>query len=385
MPKPAPYTQAPRLPTVSEQAKRWRAQLAPALARRLPELWFGGWPHSRVPSFVRTHAATHPWFVRLDVTKFYPSLVHSVARRQVVQAHQALFALPGPSQTFAREVLPWVDSLLAHASGGVGLPLGNSMSGLVATLVWVPLGLQLKAQGVPFLMFADDVLLLCRNERETRERYAQVVQYLADLQLQVNVGKVQSGALAQASFGFVGWQVKGGYLGVSPQALARFKTRVHRLCGWPTPRAVSVQVKRLNRLVDVLGHFYKFGDVASHMRTLDGFVRTEFRQWLKVQGYGHASNEAMAQLGLRSLAQIVAPKSSAGPTTVEPQASSTAAGQGAGKATGKRALASQVLPPAQRMQVTVNTTELELLMQKLLAQQKQMVGLLQKLVQAQAR
>ncbi len=223
MSKSAPYQWAPHLPGVTEQARRWRVQLAPALAKRLPEVHLAGWRHDRVPVFVREHAASHPWFVRLDVAKFYPSLPHAVVRQQVVAAHRALFALPGESWAFARDTLPWVDALLAHSPAGVGLPLGSSMSALVAVCMWVPLALALKAQGVPFLIFADDVLLLCTSQREARERFAEVSEALHALGLQVNVAKVQSGALAQEAFSFLGWHIKGGYLGVV-------------LRGWPALR-----------------------------------------------------------------------------------------------------------------------------------------------------
>ncbi len=166
---------------------------------------------------------------------------------------------------------------------------------------------------------------------------------------------------------------------------------------------MALQVKLLNRLLDVLGHQFKFGDVASHFRALDAQVRQAFRQWLRVQGYGFTNNAAMDQLGLRSLQALLAQhrsqvaRSRSGVVALgsgfsgsgaEGAASPVLAPAGSAPRRSKRGpavlLASQVLASTPRANITVNTVELEVLLRKQLAQQKEMISLLQKILRAQS-
>lgn len=46
------------------------------MARRLPTVYYAGFKQDFIPQYIKKHKQTHPYFLKIDLQKFYPSLSH---------------------------------------------------------------------------------------------------------------------------------------------------------------------------------------------------------------------------------------------------------------------------------------------------------------------
>ena len=74
--KPLPYILQRDSYPVMAIAKRLRETFAPIIKRRLPTVYYSGWSANFIPNFVKNHKHSHPYFLKIDIQKFYPSLSH---------------------------------------------------------------------------------------------------------------------------------------------------------------------------------------------------------------------------------------------------------------------------------------------------------------------
>jgi len=75
--KPIPYYSSPTTSTEHTLAKALRADVTPMIKRLLPVHHLGGVKHDFVIEFIRKHSSKYRYFLRTDITKFYPSIRHT--------------------------------------------------------------------------------------------------------------------------------------------------------------------------------------------------------------------------------------------------------------------------------------------------------------------
>ena len=287
-------------------ARRLRDEVLPALRRRMPWHHLTGLRHGAAVAFVERHRKSRPYFLRTDIRAFYPSVRHRDLVVGVQLAYRDLLGLRYVPAAFKKRYVgrlsEWCGSLPAHR----GIPLGSALSGLCAPLMLVPLWLSLRRlYDVPVMVFMDDVLVCCRDAHECAAVYAFLCERLhGDFDLEPSPQKTRSGPFATAGFDFCGWSFAGGYARVSAPKLAAFEERLHEVTRRRerSPRAL---VKRVNRLVDGFGHYYKLGSVKRQFEQLDVRIRAAVRRRLADAGTtGRIFNGDLERLGLHSLSAL---------------------------------------------------------------------------------
>lgn len=302
--RPLPYYTVSDSRTIQSLARSLRMEFVPKISRRLPMHHLSGLRHDAIIKFVKRHKKRYPCFVRTDISKFYPSIVHRDLLVGMQLAYRDLLGLDYVPKAFktryVKVVNTWLQSLPLHT----GIPLGSSMSALLAPLMLVPLWLDLKRRyHVPFVVYMDDVLVLCEDEHACAEIYAFISNRLhEDYSLSLNLNKTVSGRFSRQRVVFCGWNFSGGYANISMEKVASFKERfVSELAHSKGLSAVHF-FKRVNRKIDGFGNYYKHGDVCRQFRELDTFIRREVRRWFSAENrvLGH-SNDALCRQGLHSL------------------------------------------------------------------------------------
>lgn len=137
--KPLPYmVQGDGYPT--KKASIWlRTTFMPLMAKRLPTVLYGGFKHGFIPQYIQKYKHEYPYFLKVDIQKFYPSLSHHHLTVEGQLAYKKLLGLQYVPAGFKKQFLPAVQSFFASLPiQDTGLPLNSGMSKALATLIYVP-------------------------------------------------------------------------------------------------------------------------------------------------------------------------------------------------------------------------------------------------------
>lgn len=303
--RPLPYFGA--CPQVGERelAASLRRDFVPLLARRLPDHHLVGQRHGAVPAFVARHKKSFPCFVRTDIAAFYPSVRHRDLVAGVQLAWRDLLGLSYVPAKFKRRYVGGLSQWCASLPLERGIPLGSTLSCVLAPLMLVPLWLEVKRRfGVPLTVYMDDVLVCCRDMGEAAEVYALIANRLSGaFDLTVQCSKTLSGRFSDTPLTFCGWRFAGGYAGVDPAKADAFRARVDAICRRSRSVPPRALVKRLNAALTAFGHYYKYGSVTRLYAELDVYVRRRLRQQADFSAV-RGGNGRLTRLGLRSLKEI---------------------------------------------------------------------------------
>jgi len=93
-----------------------------------------------------------------DIADFYNQIYHHTIENQLI------------ASAFPNQVTKWLVGLFESTTAGVsrGVPIGPHATHLVAEATLIPIDNSLRAQGVDFLRYADDILVFCLSEQEAR-------------------------------------------------------------------------------------------------------------------------------------------------------------------------------------------------------------------------
>lgn len=300
--KPLPYTTQKSLVWQQELAKQLRIRFGALIQRRLPCLLYQGYTHSFIPATIIKYKKTHCYFIKVDIKKFYPTVPHHSLIMSTQLAYKNLLGLQYVPKKFKQQFLPGIASFLKAQGGHYGLSIGNSLSGVLAPLIHVPLLLQLKKQNFKCLAFADDILVCMEHKQTLQNVFKQIKLYYSQLGLELNLNKLQSGAFSTQTLDFCGYCFKGGYVSISKLKIEAFKQNIMQCIDLKA--SLKSVIKRLNYKISGFGHYYKYGHVRKIYTSLDAFVRQQMRRYCALKGSAYLSNKQLKHLGLYSLLEI---------------------------------------------------------------------------------
>jgi hypothetical protein len=302
--RPIPYYTQMDDWEMKQCAKELRNTLIPPIKRRLPMHHLSGLSHQAIIDYVAKWKKEYRYFFRSDILKYYPNVnpIHLVTQMQIT--YRDLFGLEYVPKSFKEKFLPGMIRWTKSLPEGHGIPLGSSMSNIMAPVGLIPIWLEIKKKfNVKFIVFVDDVLFLCKSDYDAREIWNYLsATLLNQWQLNLNTDKTYSGRFSKKAVTFCGWYFKGGYASIEQRKQEQFKERI-LVCIKNLRKAnTRAFLKTINRKIDGFGNYYKFGNVLRQYEELDCFIRKEVRQWLS--GNCHSKtydNAELEKLGLHSL------------------------------------------------------------------------------------
>ena len=302
--RPLPYYSVDGTREEKVLAKYLRAEVSDKIARRLPGHHLGGWNHRRIVSSVAKYKQEYPFFLKVDIEQFYPSVQHSslVVGSQI--AYRDLLGLDYVPKAYKRKFLPAVQQWTNNLPLQQGIPLGSAMSAILAPLMLVPLWLEVKrTYHTPLLVYMDDALIFCRSEQQAARLYGLIEARLwYNYKLKINTTKVQVGRFSRKKLQFCGWEFAGGYAHISPAKIESFKEKINNKIKIRRKEHPTVFLKRINRSIDGFANYYKHGHVRKQFGELDAYVRVQVRKHLKATyGISCSRNADLQKLGLHSL------------------------------------------------------------------------------------
>ncbi len=216
----------------------------------------------------RDWARTWKWWVRLDVTRFFPTIDHELVRAQMavdlpdVPLRALCERILDAGGTLGGGVHLAGDDLFAPLARKAGLPLGSLTSQIWANRFLDPVDHlvkdRLRHRG--YLRYMDDMLLF-HDDRATLERLARRVEEECHaLRLRLHPWCVQPCA---AGVGFVGYRVLRDHVRVRRSSVARAERRLKRIV-----REVGVGSELLASFRSSLGHWSHADSYRLAARTL---------------------------------------------------------------------------------------------------------------------
>ena len=160
----------------------------------------------------------------------------------------------------------------------VGTPQGGVLSPLLANIALNFLDWHLDELGFRFVRYADDFVVLCRTERQAKEAWHAVEQFVTERlgltlsQEKTHVTKFKHG------FTFLGFHVQSHSVKMRAKSVEKFKTRVREL----TRRSHNLDaehVKKLNAVVRGVARCFAtpFSTCRTQFRELDCWLRMRLR------------------------------------------------------------------------------------------------------------
>jgi retron-type reverse transcriptase len=104
------------------------------------------------------HATKYSHILYCDIADFYNQVYHHTVENQLVSA-----GLPN-------QAVKWIVGLLESTTAGVsrGVPVGPHPIHLIAEATLIPVDNSFATAGIRFIRYADDIVVFCKSERESK-------------------------------------------------------------------------------------------------------------------------------------------------------------------------------------------------------------------------
>jgi RNA-directed DNA polymerase len=165
-----------------------------------------------------------------------------------------------------------------------GTPQGAVISPLLANLYLHPVDEAMEAAGYQMIRYADDFVIMCRDEAEANNALQAVQQLITErgLVLHPEKTRVVDTTKAGAGFDFLGYHFERGTRWPRKKSLKKFKDTIRSQTGRSNGHSLSDITANMNRTLKGWFEYYKH----SHKWTfpmLDGWIRRRLRSILRKQ------------------------------------------------------------------------------------------------------
>jgi group II intron reverse transcriptase/maturase len=234
--------------------------------------------------------------IDLDIRSFFDEVNHDVLMREVKR------------EVANKEVLKLIGKYLRAGklvgnrkvrAAGKGMPQGGPLSPVLANIYLHPLDLELEKRGLPFVRYADDVVVFVRSERSAIRVIESLSAWIAK-HLKLEVNRTKSGYRDPWEGNFLGFRVeRDGRLALSKKSVSTFCERVKTLLDARVPRRWKELIADWQKYIRgwaqyfKVSEWYEFGD-------LSGWCRRHIRKlcWLRWHNWRGRRN-AFTRLGAK--------------------------------------------------------------------------------------
>ncbi len=205
---------------------------------------------------------------------------------------------------------PILDELEQWTPDG-GTPQGAVLSPLLSNIYLDPLDHQMADGGYEMVRYADDFVILCRNEQEARRALEKVQQWVQAVGLKLHPEKTRiADANGDEGFAFLGYHFKGGIRFPRKKSIGKLRESLRSKTKRTKGKSLRVIIEDVNRTLRGWFEYFQHAHRNS-FPGIDGWVRMRLRSILRKRrgrkGRGRGSdhqrwpNAYFTQQGLYSL------------------------------------------------------------------------------------
>jgi RNA-directed DNA polymerase len=254
--------------------------------------------------------AGHTHVVDADLQSYFDTIPHERLMQRVeerISDGRILGLLRGwLAQDIMRDMQRWTPT--------EGTPQGAVISPLLANIYLHPLDKRMAARGYRMVRYADDFVVLCKNQEQAEAALADIREWVAENGLRLHPNKTHLGdcRLAGQGFEFLGYRFEAGRRFVRKKSLNRLKGTIRAKTRRTRGDSLERIIADLNRTLRGWFKYFKHAHPRTFI-TIDGFVRRRLRSILlkqtkKRSGFGRSldthqlwPNAFFAQAGLLTL------------------------------------------------------------------------------------
>jgi RNA-directed DNA polymerase len=225
----------------------------------------------------------YTYVVDADLKAYFDSIPHGKLMQEV-RRHIADGGLLELIEGYLRQ-----DILegLSRWTPEAGTPQGAVISPLLANLYLHPVDEAMEAGGFQMIRYADDFVIMCRDETEAYKALHQVQQLVAqrDLVLHPEKTRVVDATLPGQGFDFLGYHFERGTRWPRKKSLRKLKEAIRVQTGRSNGTSLSAITVNVNRTLKGWFEYFKH----SHKGTfpaLDGWIRRRLRSILRKRSKG---------------------------------------------------------------------------------------------------
>jgi RNA-directed DNA polymerase len=219
----------------------------------------------------------YTWVVDADIQSYYDSIDHGrlldevagqVADGKVLQLVKAMLAQPVMEQ-------------LSEWTPEEGIPQGSSLGPLLANVYLHPVDETMVRAGHEMTRYADDLVILCRSEREAIAALAILRDELTRRGLTLHPEKTRVVDMSvPGGFDFLGYHFEAGKKWPRGKSIAKLKENVRSLTKRNNGHSMQTIVTRLNAVLRGWFEYFKHA-CRGTFRPLDGWIRMRLRSILR--------------------------------------------------------------------------------------------------------
>jgi len=284
IPKPGSKEQRPvGVPTVRDRVVQaaLRAVLEPIFERDFAAHSYGFRPHRGCKDALRRVDTLlkegYHWVVDADLKSYFDSIPHAalldrvrvkVADGQVIELLQAFL-----TQKVMETAEGWTPE--------EGTPQGAVISPLLSNIYLDPLDHRMAERGFEMIRYADDFVILCRNEAEARAALAEVQVWTTSVGLHLHPTKTRIVDATQTEgFDFLGYHFAAGTRWPRAKSLGKFQDTIRGKTRRTQGQSLSAIITEVNRTLrgwfEYFQHSHRFV-----FEVVDSGVRMRLRSLLR--------------------------------------------------------------------------------------------------------
>jgi RNA-directed DNA polymerase len=313
IPKPGSNEKRPLgIPTVRDRVVQTalRAVLEPIFERDFATQSYGFRPDRgckdalrRVDNLLKTG---YQWVEDADLKSYFDTIPHAELMARVEEKVADGRVLELLEAFLTQKVMETAEGWTPEE----GTPQGAVISPLLSNIYLDPLDQQMAAGGFEMVRYADDFVVLCRDEAEAQAALALVQAWTVLAGLRLHPTKTRIVNAQTEGFDFLGYHFENGTRWPRAKSLKKFKDTIRAKTRRTTGQSLSAIIEDVNRTVRGWYEYYKH----SHYTTfgpLDSWIRMRLRSLLRRRhgrrGRGRGAdhyrwpNAFFAGLGLFSL------------------------------------------------------------------------------------
>ena len=284
IPKPGSKEKRPLgIPTVRDRVVQaaLRAVLEPIFERDFAAQSYGFRPNRGCKDALRRVddllKAGYSWVVDADLKSYFDEIPHAALLNRVRE------------KVADRQVLGRLEAILTAkvmetAEGWTpeeGTPQGAVVSPLLSNIYLDPLDQLMAAAGIEMVRYADDFVILCRNETEARQALERVQNWTATAGLQLHPTKTRIVDATQAGgFDFLGYHFEQGQRWPRRKSLDKLKDTIRAKTRRTNGQSLPVIITNLNRTLQGWFGYFKHSR-PSTFSVLDQWLRMRLRSILR--------------------------------------------------------------------------------------------------------
>lgn len=158
-----------------------------------------------------------------------------------------------------------------------GTPQGGVISPLLANITLNHLDWFLDEHGLNFVRYADDFVILCKNETEAKKALELVQNFLKEMKLETSPEKTKISHFSKG-FDFLGFSIKDSSIQMRTKSREKFKNRIRDIT-IRTHNLDNEVIKRLNRVIRGTVNYFspKFSTMKTSFYKMDRWIRKRIR------------------------------------------------------------------------------------------------------------